>query len=87
MRLSLLVMLLVIPFATAFAESQTSNNPLDNLIDTIINTMTPIFDLVFNIQDNERLQQWGNGIIQKQVEITEKQVTKQLGHDPQVACC
>jgi hypothetical protein len=57
MRLSLLVLLLVIPFATAFAESQTSNNP------------------------------WGDGIIQKQVEITEKQVTNQLGHDPQVACC
>ena len=49
--------------------------------------MTPIFNLVFNLQNNERLEQWGEGVIQKQVEITEKQVTNQLGYDPQVTCC
>jgi hypothetical protein len=86
-RLSLILVLALIPFANAFAEAQTSNNPLDDLVDAIINTMTPIFNLVFNLQNNERLEQWGESVIQKQVEITEKQVTNQLGYDPQVTCC
>lgn len=87
MKLSLIPALLLIPFASAFAESQTSDNHLDSIIDAIINTMTPIFNLIFNIQNNERLEQWGDSVIQKQVEITEKQITNQLGHDPQVTCC
>ena len=49
--------------------------------------MNPIFDLAFNLQNNERLQQWGDEIIQKQAEVTEKQITGQLGHDPKVTCC
>ena len=95
MRLSLLWAILLVPLlGTAYADADSNpdyfisvGNSLDGLIDMIINTMNPIFDLVFNLQDNERLQQWGDEIIQKQAEVTEKQITGQLGQDPRVICC
>ena len=93
MRLSLLWAILLVPLlGTAYADSNPDyfisvGNSLDSLIDMIINTMNPIFDLAFNLQDNERLQQWGDEIIQKQAEMTEKQITGQLGHNPRVICC
>jgi len=78
--------------STAYADSNPDyftsvGNSLDGLIDMIINAMNPIFKLAFNLQDNERLQQWGDEIIQKQAEMTEKQITGQLGQDPRVTCC
>lgn len=95
MRLSLLGSILLVPLlGTAYADVDSNpeyfisvGNSLDGLIDMIINTMNPIFDLAFNLQDNERLQQWGHEIIQKQADRTEKQITGQLGHDPRVTCC
>lgn len=95
MRLSLLWSILLVPLlGTAYADTDSNpyyftsvGNSLDDLIDMVINTMNPIFDLVFNLQDNEKLQQWGNMIIQKQAEVTEKQITGQLGQDPRVNCC
>ncbi len=95
MRLSLLWSILLVPLlGIAYADVDSNpdyftsvGNSLDGLIDMIINTMNPIFDLAFNLQDNERLQQWGYEIIQKQADTTEKQITGQLGHDPRVTCC
>ncbi len=93
MRLSLLWSILLVPvIGTAYADSNsdyvaTVSNSLDSFIDMIINTMNPIFDLAFNLQNNERLQQWGHEIIQKQADVTEKQITNQLGQDPRVTCC
>lgn len=93
MRLSLLWSILLVPLlGTAYADSNPDyfisvGNSLDGLIDMIINAMNPIFDLAFNLQDNERLQQWGDEIIQKQAKMTEKQITGQLGQDPRITCC
>ena len=95
MRLSLLWSILLVSLVgTVYADTDSNpdyfisvGNSLDGLIDMIINTMNPIFDLAFNLQDNERLQQWGDEIIQKQAEMTEKQITGQLEHDPRVTCC
>ena len=95
MRLSLFWSILLVPLlGTAYADADSNpdyfisvGNSLDGLIDMIINTMNPIFDLAFNLQNNERLQQWGYDIIQKQADITEKQITGQLGQDPRVTCC
>jgi hypothetical protein len=94
-RLSLLWLILLVPLlGTAYADVDSNpdyfisvGNSLDGFIDMIINTMNPIFDLAFNLQDNERFQQWGEEIIQKQAEVTEKQITGQLGQDPRVTCC
>jgi hypothetical protein len=68
-------------------NSELTREEENFLVDLIMSTMDPIFDLVFNIQDNERLQQWGMEIIQRQVETTESQITGQLGYDPRVTCC
>ena len=95
MRLSLLWSILLVPLLDiAYADAGSNSdyfismdNSLDDFIDMIINTMNPIFNLAFNLQDNERLQQWGHEIIQKQAEVTEKQITGQLGHNPRVFCC
>ena len=95
MRLSLLWSILLIPLlGTAYAEIESNSeyiaivdSSLDDFIDMIINTMNPIFDLVFNLQNNERLQQWGYEVIQKQAGITEKQITGQLGYEPRATCC
>jgi hypothetical protein len=95
MKLSLLWAVLLVPLlGTAYADTNSNpdylvsvGNSLDGFIDMIINTMNPIFDMAFNLQDNERLQQWGYEITQKQVAITEKQITNQLGHDPRTTCC
>lgn len=95
MRLSLLWSILLVPLlGTAYADTDSNpdyfisvGNSLDGLIDMIINTMNPIFDLAFNLQNNERLQRWGDEIIQKQADVTEKQITNQLGQDPRVTCC
>jgi hypothetical protein len=95
MKLSLLWAILLVPLlGTAYADTNSNfnylasvGNSLDGFIDMILNTMNPIFDLAFNLQDNERLQQWGYEITQKQVAITEKQITNQLGHDPRITCC
>lgn len=93
MRFSLFWSILLVPLlGTAYADSNPDyftsvGNSLDGFIDMIINTMNPIFDLAFNLQNNERLQQWGHEIIQKQADVTEKQITSQLGQDPRVTCC
>lgn len=95
MRFLLLWVILLVPLVgTAYADVDSNLNyvntvsdSLDGFIDMIINTMNPIFNLVFNLQNNERLQQWGDEIIQKQADMTEKQITDQLGHDPKVTCC
>ena len=93
MKLSLLWAILLVPLlGTAYADSNPDyfisvGNSLNGLIDMIINTMNPIFNLAFNLQDNERLQQWGDEIIQKQAEVTERQITGQLGQDPRITCC
>jgi len=92
-KLSLLWAILLVPLlGTAYADSNPDyfisvGNSLNGLIDMIINTMNPIFNLAFNLQDNERLQQWGDEIIQKQAEVTERQITGQLGQDPRITCC
>ena len=65
MRLSLFWSILLVPLlGTAYADADSNpdyfisvGNSLDGLIDMIINTMNPIFDLAFNLQNNERLQQ------------------------------
>ncbi len=94
MRPLLLLIMLVSLLGTAYADTHSNSDyltafddSLDNFIDMIINTMNPILDLAFNLQNNERLQQWGYDIIQKQADVTEKQITDKLGHDPKVACC
>jgi hypothetical protein len=45
--------------------------------------MNSIFDLVNNLQDNSRLEQWGNQVIQDNAQRTEDKINSQLGitHD------
>lgn len=95
MNLLLFWSILLVPLlGTAYADTDSNldyftsiGNSLEGFIDMIINTMNPIFNLAFDLQDNERLQQWGDKVIQKQAEITEKQITGQLEQDPRVTCC
>lgn len=60
-----------------------NNEKTNTFVDFIINTMNSIFDLVNNLQDNSRLEQWGNQVIQDNAQRTEDKINSQLGitHD------
>ena len=44
-----------------------------------MDTMNSIFHLVYDLQDNSRLEQWGNQIIQDSAQRTEDKINAQLG--------
>jgi len=76
-------------YADTYAESVITQEIIQNdektnsIVDFIINTMNSIFDMVNNLQDNSRLEQWGNQIIQDNAQRTEDKINSQLGitHD------
>ena len=47
-------------------------------VDFIIDTMNSIFQTVYNLQNNLKLEQLGNQIIQDSAKMTEEQVNSQL---------
>lgn len=78
---------------TAYADTQAepvatqeiiqNNEKTNRFVDFIIDTMNSIFGLVYDLQDNPKLNQWGNQVIQDSVQRTQDKLDSQLGitHD------
>ena len=78
---------------TAYADTQAKpvatqeiiqNDEKTNIfVDFIIDTMNSIFGLVYDLQDNPKLNQWGNQVIHDSAQRTQDQLDSQLGitHD------
>ncbi len=78
---------------TAYADTQTepvatqeiiqNDEKTNSFVDFIIDTMNSIFGLVYDLQDNPKLNQWGNQVIQDSAQRTQDQLDSQLGitHD------
>lgn len=93
MRAVLLSILVFSLLGTAYADTNigpmTTQKTIQNdektniFVDFIINTMNSIFGLVHDLQDNSKLEQWGNQIIQDSAQRTEDKINSQLGitHD------
>lgn len=50
----------------------------DSFIDLLIKTMNSIFNFLFNIEDNPRLEQWASDVIEDRVQRTEDKIYSQL---------
>ena len=94
MRISLLLSILVfLLLDTAYADTYTdsvatqeiilNDEKTNTFVDFIINTMNSIFGLLYNLEDNPKLDQWANQVIQDRSQRTEDQINSQLGitHD------
>ena len=90
MRISLLLSILVFSLlGTAYADTYTepvvtqeiilNDEKTNTFVDFIINTMNSIFDLVYNLEDNTKLEQWGSQVIQDRAQRTEDKINSQLG--------
>jgi len=78
---------------TAYADTQAepvaiqqiiqNDEKANSFVDFIIDTMNSIFGLVYDLQDNPKLNQWGNQVIQDSAQRTQDQLNSQLGitHD------
>jgi hypothetical protein len=78
---------------TAYADTQAepvaiqqiiqNDEKTNSFVDFIIDTMNSIFGLVYDLQDNPKLNQWGNQVIQDSAQRTQDQLDSQLGitHD------
>jgi len=55
----------------------------NSFVDFIIDAMNSIFGLVYDSQNNSKLNQWGNQVIQDSAQRTQDQLNSQLGitHD------
>jgi hypothetical protein len=55
----------------------------NSFVDFIIDAMNSIFGLVYDSQNNSKLNQWGNQVIQDSAQRTQDQLDSQLGitHD------
>ncbi len=90
MRVSLLLSVIVLSlsctvYANIYAEPSATQKTIPNdektniFVDLIMDTMNSIFHLVYDLQDNSRLEQWGNQIIQDSAQSTEDEINAQLG--------
>ena len=78
---------------TAYADTQAepvaiqqiiqNDEKANSFVDFIIDTMNSIFGLVYDLQDNPKLNQWGNQVIQDSAQRTQDQLNSLLGitHD------
>lgn len=69
------------PVATQ--EIIQNDEKTNRFVDFIIDIMNSIFGLVYDLQDNPKLNQWGNQVIQDSAQRTQDQLDSQLGitHD------
>ena len=87
MRISLLLTILVFSlFGTAYADTHSittqeiiQNDEKINNFDLIIDTIKSIFNLVYNLEDNSKLEQWASQVIQDKAQRTEDKINSQLG--------
>jgi hypothetical protein len=88
-RISLLLSILVFSvlgtaYADTYTESITTQEIIQNdektniFVDLIIDTMKSIFDLVYNLEDNPKLEQWASQVIQDRAQRTEDKINSQL---------
>jgi len=78
---------------TAYADTQAepvaiqqiiqNDEKTNSFVDFIIDAMNSIFGLVYDSQNNSKLNQWGNQVIQDSAQRTQDQLDSQLGitHD------
>jgi len=78
---------------TAYADTQAepvaiqqiiqNDEKTNSFVDFIIDAMNSIFGLVYDSQNNSKLNQWGNQVIQDSAQRTQDQLNSQLGitHD------
>lgn len=88
MRVSLLLAILVFSlFGTAYADTHSittqeiiqNDEKTNNFVDLIIDTIKSIFNLVHNLEDNPKLEQWASQVIQDRAQRTEDKINSQLG--------
>jgi DNA-binding MltR family transcriptional regulator len=67
----------------AIQEIIQNDENTNSFVDFIIDTINSIFGLVYDLQDNPKLNQWGNQVIQDSAQRTQDQMDSQLGitHD------
>ncbi len=88
MRISLPLAILVFSlFGPAYADTHSittqeiiqDDGKTNNFVDLIIDTIKSIFNLVYNLEDNLKLEQWVNQVIQDRAQRTEDKINSQLG--------
>lgn len=87
MRISLLLAILAFSlFGTAYADTHSittqiiqNDEKTNNFVDLIIDTIKAIFNLVYNLEDNPKLEQWASQVIQDRAQRTEDKINSQLG--------
>src|SRR3989344_2059979 len=87
-RISLLLAILVFSlFGTAYADIYSittqeiiqNDEKTNNFVDLIIDTIKSIFNLVYNLEDNPKLEQWASQVIQDRAQRAEDKINSQLG--------
>jgi len=87
-RISLLLAILVFSlFGTAYADTHSittqetiqNDEKTNNFVDLIIDTIKSIFNLVYNLEDNPKLEQWASQVIQDRAQRAEDKINSQLG--------
>ena len=93
MRTLLLSIMVFSLLGTAYADTQVepvaiqqiiqNDEKTNSFVDFIIDAMNSIFGLVYDLQNNPKLNQWGNQVIQDSAQRTQDQLDSQLGitHD------
>ena len=93
MRKLLLSIIVFSLLGTAYADTHAepvviqqiiqNDEKINSFVDFIIDAMNSIFGLGYDLQDNPKLNQWGNQVIQDSAQRTQDQLDSQLGitHD------
>jgi len=90
MKTSAFALLIFLTFSvgnSAFAEIHTDEDAFDEeeknfLIELIINTMDYIFNLVFELAENQALQQWNDRVIDDMAKKTIDTINSQQDYVP-----